>query len=391
MKTSVAPRADLRGAFVRGVGTAAPAHRLPQSDAREFAEQIFAGAFLDLDRLLPVFQNTLIAERRIAEPLPWYGSAHSFPESNAAYVKSALELSVSAARSALTVADLRPEEIRRLVFVSTTGIATPSLDSLLIPELGCLPSTGRLPVWGLGCAGGVTGLARAHELCVAADGPVLLVAVELCSLTFQHGDRSKSNLVAVSLFGDGAAAVVLEPPRNARRSGRAFSAQGQNPLGPDSSHDDVAGEAPAPAGQLQILASFSHLFPDSQDVMGWDLTPGGLKVRFSRDIPSLVRDSMPALVEEACASWGVERSALRHVVLHPGGARVLAAYEESLGVSREDLASAYRVLGSYGNISSASVLFVLADYLSTEPPSGDLGLMAALGPGFSAELLLFRY
>ena len=378
MRAQARPRESIaQRAVVLGMGTAVPDTRLPQSEARAFAEQIFAGAFRDLDRLLPVFENTLITERRIAEPLEWYGVPHTFAESNAAYRKTALSLSVQAAREALFTSGLAAAEIERVVFVSSTGIATPSLDAALIMELGCRPSTGRLPVWGLGCAGGVAGLARSLELARATNGPVLLVAVELCSLTFQRGDRSKSNLVAVSLFGDGAAAVVLAPAASASEQ---VSLTGAN----------APGSAALGRG-LELLDSFSHLFPDSEDIMGWDLTDGGLKVRFSRDIPALVRSSMPGLVAEAGIHWGVDRGALRHLVLHPGGARVLAAYEESLGVANVDIASAYRTLAQYGNISSASVLFVLRDFLSTTEPTGELGLMAALGPGFSAELLLFRY
>lgn len=362
---------------IRGVGTAVPEHRLKQTMARDFAERIFADAFRDLERLLPVFENTLITERRIAEPLEWYGVPHSFAESNAAYQRAALALSVEAARAALADADVAAERLTRVIFVSSTGIATPSLDAALVSRLGCSASIGRLPVWGLGCAGGVAGLARALELAQAVDGPVLLVAVELCSLTFQRKDRSKSNLVAVSLFGDGAAAVVISPAQ--ADPARPTRAPGADPS-----------PIPSAAG-LELLASHSHLFPDSEDIMGWDLTDGGLKVRFSRDIPALVRGSMPELVEQACARWGVARSDLRHFVLHPGGARVLSAYEESLGVSPDDIVSAYRALAQYGNVSSASVLFVLRDFLTTTEPTGELGLMAALGPGFSAELVLFRY
>lgn len=369
------PSSAIRSVSVLGVGTAVPEHRLVQADAQAFATSIFAGAFRDLGRLLPVFENALIAERRISCPLEWYGSPHSFEGSNAIYQKVALDLSVRAAERALQNSGVSAAEIARVVFVSTTGIATPSLDAALIQRLGCGPDTARLPVWGLGCAGGVAGLAHSAQLQRAADGPLLLVAVELCSLTFQHGDRSKSNLIAVSLFGDGAAALVLDSVgRGSARSGTP------TPQNVGTSTDG-----------FELLAAHSHLFDDSDDIMGWELTPGGLKVRFSRDIPTLVAESLPDLVAAACEKWGVQASELRQVVLHPGGAKVLEAYANSLKLPQEALMPAYEVLRQYGNLSSASVLFVLQEFLRSCPPTGELGLMAALGPGFSAELLLFRW
>lgn len=343
---------------IQAVATAVPPYQVQQSEAREFAASFFRSAFKNLDRLLAVFGNTKIQARYLARPPAWYGQAHSFSETNALYEKIALELSVTAASQALARAGVLPSEVGQVVFVSTTGIATPSLDARLIQRLGLSPHTVRLPLWGLGCAGGVSGLARAATLAQATPGrPVLLVAVELCTLTFQYNDRSKSNLIATSLFGAGAAAAVL----------------GLDGGGPE------------------ILGSHSMLFPDSEDVMGWDLVETGLKVRFSRDIPAIVRQHLPQLMAKACEEWGVAFESLRHYVAHPGGAKVLAAYAESLGLSESHLTCAYQVLKQYGNMSSATVLFVLERFLQITPPSGDYGVMLALGPGFSAEQLLFRW
>jgi alkylresorcinol/alkylpyrone synthase len=183
------------------------------------------------------------------------------------------------------------------------------------------------------------------------------VAVELCSLTFQRNDYSKSNIVGASIFADGAAAVLL-------------SATGEGP---------------------EFCGSASTLFADTEDIMGWDLVETGLKVRFSRDIPGIVHEYLPDLISNACQSWGIQPSQVRHYVVHPGGAKVLAAYAESLKLPEEVLAGAYQVLRHNGNMSSASVLFVLEDFLKNQKPTGDYGLMLALGPGFSAEQVLFRW
>lgn len=343
---------------LRALATAVPPFKIEQTEAKRFAESVFQSAFKDLGRLLPLFEHTAIQTRHLAQPLEWYGRPHSFPEANSLYERKALDLATSAASQALKRADLPLSEIGMVIFVSTTGLATPSLDSKLIRCLGLSPHTARLPVWGLGCAGGVAGLAHAASLARSiSPKAVLLVAVEICSLTYQSSDLSKANLVAMSLFGDGAAAAVLQ----------------------------MSGDGP------EILGQHSTLFDNSEDVMGWDFIETGLKVRFSRDIPTIVRQNLPGLVQQACEKWGVERTAVRHYVAHPGGAKVLAAYAESLDLSPEQLTSAFKILAEYGNMSSASVLFVLEHFLATTPPSGDYGIMLALGPGFSAEQLLFRW
>ncbi len=348
------------GPHIWAVATAVPPHRVTQARAREFAASFFESNFKNLDRLLPVFDNTQIHCRYLAQPPDWYGRPHTFPEANALYETIALDLAAQAATAVLTKAAISPASVGMVVFVSTTGLATPSLDAKLIQRLGLSLHTGRLPIWGLGCAGGVAGVARAAELAKTMPGrPVLLVAVELCSLTFQYNDRSKSNLIATSLFGDGAAAAVIQ----------------------------AGGVADGP----EILGSYSTLFADSEDVMGWDVTDTGLKVRFSRHIPTIVRRHLPTLIAEACLKWGLDLAAIQHYVAHPGGAKVLTAYVESLGLSERHLASAYEILRDYGNMSSVSVLFVLEKFLASQPSGGDYGLMMALGPGFSAEQVLFRW
>lgn len=347
----------MRKPSVLAIGTAVPGHSLPQAEIKAFAAALFRSRINHIDRLLPVFDHACIKRRHLAKPLAWYSEAHSFAEANAAYAVEALRLAAIAAEEAIRRSGIAAEKIGLLVFVSSTGIAVPTLDARLIQQLGLSLHAARVPVWGLGCAGGVAGLARAAELNGGGYEAVLLVAVELCSLTFQREDFSKSNLVGSGIFADGAAAAVL-------------SAGGEGP---------------------EILDSYSTLFPDSEDIMGWDLVDSGLKVRFSRDIPTIIHRYLPDLLEQACRRWRINADEVAHFVVHPGGAKVLAAYADSLGLDAACLKHGYDILDDYGNMSSCSVLFVLNEFLHAVPPSGDYGVMLALGPGFSAEMVLFRW
>ncbi len=350
--------------------SALPPHNVEQSKIRDFAAAVFGGKFSDLDRLLPVFEHSQIQSRQLSKPLEWFHSPHSFREANEAYCTSALELSSQAAAEAIRRAGLSPQDIESMVFVSNTGISTPALDAALIQKIGMSPNVSRLPVWGLGCAGGVSGLSHAARLCRANRGlPTMLVSVELCSLTFQHNDYSKSNLIAASLFGDGAAAVIL--------TGADFLKEKNGSI---------------PEGKyLELLEGHSTLMPDSSDIMGWDLTDTGLKVRFSRDIPAIVRTLLPGILENACEKWKIPRNSVRRYIMHPGGAKVLDAYRDALKIEENDLRFAYQCLKEHGNLSSASVLLVLEMHLRESRGSGDYGIFSALGPGFSSEMLLFRW
>jgi alkylresorcinol/alkylpyrone synthase len=347
-----------QNARLGALATAVPEHRIEQEQIAALVPLVFRNHFADLDRLLPIFKNTQVKTRYLSQPVDWYLKPHSFADSNRIYEKTALQLARSASEAALRQAGVSPGEIGMVVLVSTTGLATPSLDAKLIQALGIPCHARRLPLWGLGCAGGVSGLARAAELVPSLAGSWLLfVAVELCSLTFQIGDPSKANLIATSLFSDGAAALLLSPDND----------------GPE------------------IVGSYSHLFPDSEDIMGWDVGDNGLKVRLSRDLPSLVRGHMSELLAAARQEWGVDAAEIRHYVIHPGGAKVLSAFEKAAGLETSDLAHSYFVLHNYGNMSSPSVLFALREFLDSTPKTDQLGLMLAFGPGFSAEQLLFRW
>jgi alkylresorcinol/alkylpyrone synthase len=342
---------------VLSVATVVPKYRVVQSTARDFARAMFSGVYKDVERLLPVFDNVEIDGRNFCVPPEWFYEDHTFPEKNALYVEHALDLSEKAAHRALDKAGADPSEVGAIFFVSTTGLSTPSIDSQLLPRLGLSEHTRRVPIWGLGCAAGVGGLARALDHArVYPEGKVLLVGVELCSLTFQWGDRSKAGLVSTALFADGAAAAVL-------------------------------GNGPGP----ELLGSHSTTWPGTEEIMGWEIIEAGFKVQLSRSIPRLVRERMPQNIETACTSVGLAREDVEHLVTHPGGAKVLDAFEEVFGLGPGGLVLSREVLRDYGNMSSVTVLFILERFLESGAYApGEHGVISALGPGFSAEHVFFR-
>jgi alkylresorcinol/alkylpyrone synthase len=346
---------------VLSVATAVPGHRVAQGSARDFARAMFGGGHKDVERLLPVFDNVEIDDRYFCVPPGWFYGHHTFPEKNAIYVENALDLSEKAARRALDKAGADAEDIGAVFFVSTTGLSTPSIDSQLLPRLGLSEHTRRVPIWGLGCAAGVGGLALAADHTrVYPEELVLLVGVELCGLTFQKGDRSKAGLVSVALFADGAAAAVL-------------------------------GSAPAGNARPELLGSHSTTWPGTEDIMGWEVVEAGFKVQLSRSIPSLVRRRMPENLRMACSSVGLASEDLKHFITHPGGAKVLDAFEKVFGLEPGGLVLPREILRNYGNMSSVTVLFVLEQFLeSGEQAAGEYGVLSALGPGFSAEHVFFR-
>lgn len=341
--------------------SAFPPHVIVQSTIKETVARVFAGKMAELERLLAVFDHARIASRQFMMPLAWYLEPHSQQERTRIYQQQGLEILIAAARQCLVRADCSPGEVDHIIFVSSTGLATPTLDAHLLNRLGMRAETTRTPIWGLGCAAGAVGLARAHEHCLAYPGHrVLLVALECCSLTFMAGDLSKKNLVATSLFADGAAAVLI-------------------------GGDQAVGTGPA------ILATRSHLFPDSYRMMGWEFEEEGMQLVLSPKLPLLVRTELPALVKDFLATQGLTQSDLRHYLTHPGGARVVDAYQEALQLAAAELQLTAAVLRCHGNISSVSVLVVLEEWLASggrEQPGH--GLLSAFGPGFSAELLLIK-
>ncbi len=360
---------DHEGSTIRAVATAVPPFCYGQDEARRFSRILFGDVFPDIDRLMTVFDNAAIESRHFSSSVEWFYEEHSFEEKNRLYLESALKLGEEAIRKCLEASDLGPESVDHFIFVSSTGLSTPSIDARLINILGMRNDIRRTPIWGLGCAGGAAGLSRAHEFVRAfPEQRALLLAVELCGLTFQRNDLSKSNLIAASLFADGAAAVLVEGP--------ACSADG--PTG---------GGRRGP----RLLSTRSTLWYDSLDVMGWEVNNHGLKVLFSKDIPSIVQRSVRPVLCGFLQDHGLTLETVHHFIAHPGGVKVIAAYEESLRLGNGQMDFAREVLRRYGNMSAPTVLFVLKMFLDAERirPS-EYGVITALGPGFSSEMLLIE-
>ncbi|MEO7912507.1 MAG: 3-oxoacyl-[acyl-carrier-protein] synthase III C-terminal domain-containing protein, partial [Roseiflexaceae bacterium] len=265
----------------------------------------------------------------------------------------------------------------------TTGMAAPSPDAMLINRLGMGRHTRRTPIWGLGCAGGVAGLARAYEYTRAfPDQRVLLLSAELCSVTFQWNDHSKRNLIAASLFADGAAAVLVEGDGVADGQGdKATRRQGGSDLSVPLS----------PCLPVSVLGTQSTLWPDTLDIMGWDMIDTGMQVVFSSRIPHIVQTLMRENVAEFLAPFGLGLDDIDHWILHPGGAKVIDAYQTALAIDPERLSHTRTVLRNCGNMSSTTVFFVLDSFLKAgQPGPGEYGVLAVLGPGFSCELALIK-
>ena len=332
--------------------SAVPPYVIAQSEAAHYARSLFAQV-RDIARLIPVFENTGIQRRYSCVPIDWYLGDHGWMDRTLLYIENAVNLLETVTRRLLEEANLKTGDIDSIVVVSTTGIATPSLDALLVERMGLRRDIRRLPVFGLGCAGGVTGLARAADLARATPGSkVLFLVVELCALTFRKNDISKSNIVATALFGDGAAGAIL-------------STEGDGPV---------------------IGAAGEHTWPHSLDVMGWDMAEDGLKARFATSIPGLVASDFRPLLNEFLDRNGIAFDDIDAFACHPGGAKVLDALEDALEMPRGRLEDSRSVLRDYGNMSAATVLFV-AERMDVRKRTGRT-LLTALGPGFSAAFLM---
>jgi alkylresorcinol/alkylpyrone synthase len=323
---------------------------LDQPDVAARAGALFQSQ-REMARLLPVFENTGIERRYSCVPIEWYGEPHGWTDRNTLYIENAVALFEKLTNALLAEAGLKRDDIDAIVVSSTTGIATPSLDALVIEKLGLRRDIRRLPIFGLGCAGGVVGLTRAAELAMAHPGSkVLFLVVELCALTFRKNDTSKSNIVATALFGDGAAGAILSTG------------------GP--------GPAIGPGGE--------HTWPNSLGVMGWDVQEDGLKAIFSQSIPSLVAADFQQILNGYLQHNDLRLRDIDGFACHPGGAKVLDALEDAFGIARGALVESREVLRDYGNMSAVTALFVLErmDWRKRRI------LMTALGPGFSAVFLM---
>jgi alkylresorcinol/alkylpyrone synthase len=344
-------------AALLSLSTAVPPHQFHQSQVMEAAREVLAPRFPMFDSMASLFSNTGIRHRYGVKPIEWYMERRGWPERTEAYLDGAQALFIEVARKALDQAGLSAADIDTIVTVSSTGIATPTLEARVAGEMGFRGDVSRVPVFGLGCAGGVSGLSIASRLAQARPGTnVLLVTLELCTLAVRHDELTKANIVALSLFGDGAAAAVLR-----------------------------AGDG----GATQVEATGEKLWPDTLGIMGWSVDPEGFGVIFQRTIPDFVTENMGPAVTEILGRMQLEPGDVDRFICHPGGAKVITALERALSLDQGTLDHERDIIADYGNMSAPTVLFVLERARARGLPSRSL--LTALGPGFTASCVSLRH
>lgn len=347
---------------IAAVGRAFPDNYYDQKTLIEAFKKHWAKRHYNVDRLESLHRNVLVGGRHLALPLEEYEELDSFTATNNAFIRCAVELGARAIVDGLEAAGLDAREIDHIFFVTTTGVATPSIDALVANRLRLRPDMKRTPIFGLGCLAGAAGVARAADYLRAHPNQVaVLVSVELCSLTLQREDLSIPNIIASGLFGDGAAAAILVGDNRAN-------------------------------GGPTVVDSRSVFYRDTEEVMGWDITKEGFRVVLSADVPRMVQEHIREDVDKFLTDQGLSRRDISSYVCHPGGPKVLEAFQEELELPPDALALTWESLRSVGNLSSASVLMVLRDTMEQQRPrEGSHGLMLAMGPGFCSELVLLRW
>ena len=333
-----------------------------QQEVKQYSKDLFAPSYPQVERMLIAFDNTEIMTRNFCKPLDYYAWLHTFEEQNLEYIRISLEYSVKAIEEFISSAHIQKEEITDIIFVSTTGLSTPSLDALIINKMRLSQNINRMAIFGLGCGGGVSGYSKACTLAIAnPDAVVLLVAVELCSLTFLRNDYSKSNFIGSSLFADGVAACLITGDHHEHKSRK----------------------------EITFLANESKIYYDSLDVMGWQFMDTGFKVLFSSDIPTIIENNVRNDVTSFLDTQNLKLSDIKNFISHPGGKKILTAYEEALGVEGDFLKNTREVMNDIGNMSSTTVLYVLERFYKHGFENG-YGLMVSMGPGFSCEMVLLQ-
>jgi alkylresorcinol/alkylpyrone synthase len=342
---------------VVAVATALPPHRLPQADVAEAFRRVHAGKE-DVLRLLSVFARSGVESRHFAFPPEYYARGRSFEDRNRDYAEQALDLAARAGRACLEKAGTRPEDVDQLYLITTTGLATPSLDALLVRRLGLRSDVRRSPLFGLGCAGGAGGLIRACDALDGAPGAkALVIAVELCGQVFSPRATAPTDVIGTALFGDGAAAALVS-----------------------------AGPGP------RVVARRTVLYEGTEHLMGWAFTSDGMRLVLSKEVTDFIGEKLQPVVDAFLSDQRLRASQIAHWVLHPGGRRILDTYRKVFGLTERDLRWSAGSLSRVGNLSSASILFILGDLIDSGlPKPGDRGLMCALGPGFASELLLLEW
>jgi alkylresorcinol/alkylpyrone synthase len=345
----------MRPCSLLSLATAVPPQVVFQDEAKKRAREAFGNKAL-FDRLSGVFDNAGIAKRHIVAPQDWYMSGHGWHDRNAVFLEAAENLFVEAATAAIEKAGLEPNEIDGVVTVSTTGIATPSLEARAAPKVGFRGDVRRVPVFGLGCAGGISGLSLASNLAAAEPGTKwLFVTIETCSITIRLDSDDPAGIVATALFGDGAAAAVVSA--------------GEHSL-------------------ARITGSAEKLWPDTLRIMGWDVEDPGLGVVFDRAIPPFIEEHLAEAVDEMCAKLGIARGDIDRFCCHPGGVKIIDAIESALELNQGELNLEREVLRDYGNMSAPTVLFILERLIERGLP--DRVMMLGFGPGFTGAGLLLE-
>jgi alkylresorcinol/alkylpyrone synthase len=346
----------MRSCSLLSVTTAVPPHVIAQDEAKALARRAFSGRKALFDRLSGVFDNAGIARRHLVAPADWYEQPHGWSDRNALYLEAAQELFEAAASAAIRQAGLEPGDIDGVVTVSTTGIATPSLEARAGPGLGLRGDVRRVPLFGLGCSGGVSGLATASRLASAEPGSTwLFVTVETCSISIRLNSDDPAAIVATALFGDGAAAAVVK--------------SGTHSL-------------------ATIAGSAEKLWPGTQRIMGWDIEDPGLAVVFDRAIPPFIEDNLAPAVDEMLASFGLGAEDIASFCCHPGGVKVIDSIEAALHLTQGELNLEREVLHDFGNMSAPTVLFVLERLIRRGLPKRVM--MTAFGPGFTCAGLVLE-
>lgn len=342
--------------------TAYPPHYYLQQDVVNALKSYWITALGDAAVLERLHSRTGVQGRYFVRPLDQYRDLNTWGKCNDVWIESALELGAEAIGSALANAGLQPDSINAIFFVSVTGISSPSIDARLVNRLGLSHRIRRNPIFGLGCVAGAAGLARAFDYVRAYPSHTAAVlAIELCSLTWQREDISVANLISSGLFGDGAAAAL------------------------------VAGDG-VPLPGPRILGSARAFYPDTEDVMGWRISEKGFAIMLSPDVPKVVRENLGRDVDAFLSQHGLCRSQIASWIMHTGGPKVLEATAEALDLREGQLDISWEVLRRVGNLSSASVLVVLDEVMKHQRPSpGTRSILAAMGPGFCSEMLLLQW
>lgn len=346
---------------IAAIGSAFPSHYYDQGTLIAALKEAWGEQHYNTDRLEAIHRNVLVGGRHLALPLEEYRTLTSWSAANRAWLRVAREVGERAVREAVRTAGVGLDEIDAFLFATVTGISTPSLDALLMNQLRLPPRVKRTPIFGLGCVAGAAGIARAADyLDGHPDDVAVMLSVELCSLTLQRDDLSVPNVIATGLFGDGAAAAVL-----------------------------VGGNRGASGPR--VVASRSVFYPDSERVMGWDVSDTGFRLVLSADVPEVVLEHMARDVDGFLCEHRLARGDIARWISHPGGPRVLQAMQQALDLPDAALETSWRTLKEVGNLSSTSVLLVLQDVMARPPEPGAYGLMIAMGPGFCSELVLLQW